>query len=114
MWTPDYYVRLVALPAAIDGTVVPNDDGSFDIYLNSRNPEEKRRRWLDHELEHIRRDHFYRESPVAELEAEAGGEDVSTPRRGDTIPLFSDPESAADYYLRGKASKERKGKSKCL
>ena len=58
MWTPDYYVRLVELPPAIDGTVVPNDDGSFDIYLNSRNPEEKRRIWLEHELEHIRLDHF--------------------------------------------------------
>ena len=63
MWTPDYFVRLVELPPTIDGTVVPNDDGSFDIYINSRSPEEKRRAWLEHELDHIRRDHFTGTSP---------------------------------------------------
>ena len=100
MWTPDYYVRLVELPPAIDGTVVPNDDGSFDIYLNSRNPEEKRRIWLEHELEHIRLDHFYREEPVAQLEAEAGGVSVSAAGgKSGSIPLFSSPDEAARYYM---------------
>lgn len=109
MWTPDCFVRLVALPASIDGTVVPNDDGSFDIYLNSRNPEEKRRRWLEHELEHIRRDHFYREAPVAELESEAEGcRAQSAPKRGVSLPLFASPEEAAKYYLH-----ERKVKNPC-
>ncbi|MBQ2230814.1 MAG: hypothetical protein II425_03255 [Oscillospiraceae bacterium] len=102
MWTPDYFVRLVELPPTIDGTVVPNDDGSFDIYINSRSPEEKRRAWLEHELEHIRRDHFYRDEPVAALEAEAGGVSVSKEggKRG-SIPLFSSPDEAAAYYLSG-------------
>ena len=71
MWTPDYFVRLVELPAAVEGVTVPNDDGSFDIYLNSRMGEERRRAKLEHELEHIRRDHFYRAGSVAMKEAEA-------------------------------------------
>ena len=50
MWTPDYFVRLVELPASVEGVTVPNDDGSFDIYINSRLGEERRRAKLEHEL----------------------------------------------------------------
>ena len=72
MWTPVYYVRLVSLPATIDGVSVPNDDGSFDIYINSDLCEARQQECLEHELEHIRKDHFYQETePVARLELEA-------------------------------------------
>ena len=32
----DTYVRLVSLPTRVEGVTLPNDDGSFDIYINSR------------------------------------------------------------------------------
>lgn len=41
MWTPVYYVRLAPLPLSVDGVTLPNNDGSFDIYLNSRHPKQK-------------------------------------------------------------------------
>ena len=86
MWTPDYFVRLVELPAAVEGVTVPNDDGSFDIYLNSRMGEERRRAKLEHELEHIRRDHFYRAGSVAMKEAEAGGVLVTPAPEAEAAP----------------------------
>ena len=36
MWTPDYFVRLVELPASVEGVTVPSDDGCYVIYIDSR------------------------------------------------------------------------------
>ncbi len=66
------FVRSVPLPEAVRAVVLPNDDGTFDIYINSTLPEELQQRALDHELEHIRRDHFYNDDPVWLNELEAG------------------------------------------
>ena len=73
MWTPRYFVRLVDLPEKVRGVTVPNDDGTFDIYLSLRLSPERRRACLEHELRHIRRDHFYSSLPVEDLEREAHG-----------------------------------------
>lgn len=67
-----FFVRLVALPPAVEGVTVPNDDGTFDVYINSKLPLEKQGQVLMHELEHIKKDHFYNEDPVWINEAEAG------------------------------------------
>jgi transcriptional regulator with XRE-family HTH domain len=37
----------------------PCDDGTFDIYINSRLPDKCQETALTHELEHIKKDHFY-------------------------------------------------------
>ena len=74
MWTPEYFVRLLDLPPSVEGVTVPNDDGTFDIYINSLLSEERQREKLAHELEHIRKDHFYNDiKTVREVEAEAKG-----------------------------------------
>lgn len=73
MWTPEYYVRYLPLPAKVRAAVSPNDDGSFDIYINEGFDELGRETALRHELEHIRREHFYTEGAVAGKEAEASG-----------------------------------------
>jgi len=52
--------------------VLPNDDGTFDIYINEILPEEIQNKALEHELEHIRRDHLYNDDPVGRNEKEAG------------------------------------------
>ena len=72
MWTPAYYIHYVELPASVEGITVPNDDGTFDIYINATLPTEKQETAARHELEHIRRDHMYDDvRPVTDLENEA-------------------------------------------
>ena len=66
------FVRLVSLPEAVKAVVLPNDDGTFDIYINANLPDELQNRALEHELEHIHQDHFYNDDPVWLNEQEAG------------------------------------------
>lgn len=66
------FVRTIPLPNAIRAVTLPNDDYTFDIYINVNLPEELQERALAHELEHIRRDHFYNDDPVCINEEEAG------------------------------------------
>lgn len=71
---PEYYLRFVELPLRVEGVTVPNNDGSFNIYINSLLPEEKRRQVLRHELRHIEAEHFYLDMPVERMERQAAGE----------------------------------------
>ena len=72
MWTPDYFVRLVELPRTVNGVTLPNDDSTFDIYLNSLLTEDEQKTALEHEIEHIIQDHFYNDvKPIRQIEAEA-------------------------------------------
>ena len=74
MWKPDYFVRYVDFPVTVKGVTIPNDDGTFDIYINSVLCEEQQRECLEHELRHIRKDHFYTDTkPIREVEREASG-----------------------------------------
>ena len=66
------FVRMIALPVSVPAVTIPNDDGTFNVYINADLPELIQNRALEHELEHIRLDHFYNEDPVAQNEAEAG------------------------------------------
>ena len=66
------FVRLIPLPEAVRAVTLPNDDGTFDVYINSNLPELLQNRALDHELRHINMDHFYNEDPVTQNEEEAG------------------------------------------
>ena len=65
MRIPDYYVRFVDFPPTVLGATLPNDDGTFSVYINARLGDDARRETLRHELEHMARDHFYRDAPVA-------------------------------------------------
>ena len=38
---PVHYVRRAPLPLSVYGVTLLNNDGSFDIYLNSRHPKQK-------------------------------------------------------------------------
>ena len=81
MWTPDYFVRLVELPRTVNGVTLPNDDGTFDIYLNSLLTEDEQRTALEHEIEHIIQDHFYNDvKPIRQIEAEADKKPVEQPK----------------------------------
>ena len=69
----DTYVRLIALPAKVEGVTLPNDDGSFDIYINSRLSPVRQQETLEHELRHIRHEHFYLDMDVRRMERQADG-----------------------------------------
>ena len=96
----DYTVRLVALPRSVEGVTVPNDDGSFDIYINSRLSEGRRQSVLEHELRHIRLEHFYLDMPVELMERQADGENINVvlhPPEG-MIPCFSSPDAFSHWF----------------
>ena len=59
MLIADNYIRFIELPEHINGVTLPNEDGSFDIYINSRLCFERQQEAIKHELEHIKKDHFY-------------------------------------------------------
>lgn len=66
------YVRMIPLPSAVRAVTLPNDDGSFDVYINSNIPAELQVKALEHELEHIHLGHFYNDDSVGVNELEAG------------------------------------------
>lgn len=66
------FVRTVPLPLAVRAVTLPNEDGTFDIYLNANLPDELQQKALNHELRHIRKDHFYNDDPIWLNEKEAG------------------------------------------
>lgn len=79
---PQVFIRLIPLPFKVHGLVTPNDDGTYNVYLNERLPAELQRRYLSHELSHIVKDHLYDDVRTLEaLEVEA--------EMNRMIPLFS-------------------------
>ena len=98
----DYYIRRLDFPnRSVKAATFPNDDGSFDIYLNTLYPEPVQEAALHHELEHIRLGHFYSEKPIREKENEADGVFAAADARERAIPLFTSPDELA-FWLTGK------------
>lgn len=54
------YVREISLPIHIKGVTVPNEDGTFDVYINADLSDCCKILALKHELRHINLDHFYK------------------------------------------------------
>lgn len=54
------FVRLIPLPRGVKGVTIPNCDNTFDVYINSNLSDQSKRKALDHELRHIKFDHFYK------------------------------------------------------
>ncbi len=68
----DYYVRTVKLPGSVRGVTIPNDDGTFNVFINSSLSPECSNDTLKHELNHIKKDHFYEDTKSIEaVETEA-------------------------------------------
>ncbi len=87
----DYYVRRVSLPRAVEGVSLPNDDGSFDIYINSALSPQKAEAVLRHELRHLQAEHFYVDMPIERMEKQAEGEELNAvlhPPEG-MLPCFN-------------------------
>ena len=108
MRIPDHFVRVVELPAVVRGVTVPNDDGTFSVYINALYGDDAQRRTLEHELEHLARDHFYDAASVAVQEAEASGRaaPAAPPARERTIRLYAG-RRALEAYLRSVGALDR-------
>ena len=66
----DFFVRLVPFPAGVKphGMVMPNDDGTFSIYLDARVTHERQKVSCDHEIKHIENGDFWNEKPIEIIE----------------------------------------------
>lgn len=69
---PFIYVRYLRLPYGIEAVVTPNNDYSFDVYINSALCPQRQAEALEHEIIHIKMDHLYNDDPVIVNEKEAG------------------------------------------
>ena len=95
----DTYIRLVPLPVKVEGVTLPNDDGSFDVYINSRLSPARQQETLEHELRHIRQEHFYLDLPVEAAERQADGEALNAvlhPPAG-MLPCFRSEDALAHW-----------------
>lgn len=68
----DYFVRYVEFPnQAAGGVSVSNGDGTFSIYINTRCSPERQQKALRHELQHLIKNHFFRDGAIEQVEKEA-------------------------------------------
>lgn len=66
------FIKGAELPAKVRGAVAMVQDDFF-VYVNTVLSPECQQRAAQHELRHIKRDHFYNQEPVVVNELEAQG-----------------------------------------
>lgn len=71
----DVIIRQIALPYTIKGVTLPNNDGTYSIYINTTIPQEQQEKALRHELTHVDKGHLHDPYSVADNEAEAAPAD---------------------------------------
>ncbi len=64
-------VNIIDMPAVIKGFTKLCDYDFYNIYINAKYSLEEQRKILKHELNHIRKNHFYLDMPVEICEKEA-------------------------------------------
>ena len=52
------YIRIIDLPSTVHGVTVRDEDGNYNIYINSSLSADARQRAIEHELKHINRGDF--------------------------------------------------------
>ena len=101
------FVRLVDLPWGVRGFTTPNDDGSYNIYLNSRLTRSELLRAERHERRHVELGHFQSELPAEILEREADGKPVTpffVARKTASLVEFVNLNAIARYYNKVKCA----------
>lgn len=69
----DIYIRGIELPVKVKGVTVLDENGDFNVYINITLSYATQKRTTNHEVKHIKLEHFYNFEPVIynELEANA-------------------------------------------
>ena len=62
------YVRIIKLPSTIQGVTVKDENGNYNIYINSSLAEDAKKRALEHELKHIERGDFDYFADISDIE----------------------------------------------
>lgn len=70
-WLENIICRVVDLPHHIGGTTALDEDGNCNVYINARLSYEAARKAYQHELEHIKKKHFWSNKPIHLIEKEA-------------------------------------------
>lgn len=66
------YIRCATFPRRVEAVTLPNDDGTFSVFVNDSIPQWRQVAALTHELNHIEQDHFYNDiKEIETIEAEA-------------------------------------------
>lgn len=63
-------IRLIDLPLTVRGFTVKDENDDYNIYINARLSDDVRAEAFRHEVDHIRRGHFYDYKSVVEKELE--------------------------------------------
>ena len=73
VWNRDFFVRYIELPYSIGGASTMNDDGTFNIYINSRHYADRQWKSLWHEVIHCECGHldYWKDLPEEVKEWEA-------------------------------------------
>ena len=98
----DYIIRIVELPPHVGGLTIVDENGDYNIYLNSRLSDQGLCDAYDHEVRHIESGHFYDDTKtVEEKEEEANGHTKETKKRTLESASLSWPEERqADLRIR--------------
>ena len=67
----DIICRFIELPPRVNAVTVVDENGDFNIYVNSRLSTEEQRKAFSHEKRHIKKAHFHSLKSVEECEDEA-------------------------------------------
>lgn len=63
-------IRLIDLPEGIRGFTVKDENEDYNVYINAKLSADVRAETFRHEIDHIRRGHFYSSMPVSVKEKE--------------------------------------------
>lgn len=63
----DYCIRYVNLPTTVRG-VTACADGFYNVYINAYLSYEEQQKAIKHGLKHIKRNDFYSDAPIEEIE----------------------------------------------
>lgn len=68
------FIRNLELPPTINGVTVLDNEGDYNVYINTLLSYDTQQKTAKHEIRHIMKEHFYDFEPVIhnELEANAG------------------------------------------
>lgn len=67
----EIFVRITNFPYKIAGTTIPDENGDYNVYINSQISHDMQCKTLKHELSHIAHEHFYDDKNAVEDEKEA-------------------------------------------
>lgn len=68
----NYTVRLLDLPYTVKAVTAMDEDGYYNIYINSKLSKETQQKAVQHELAHVQMNDFYSSADIRDIETRAG------------------------------------------